>query len=172
MSYRNIKINISTSLAILLSGSLLSWSSLAVADELLANEASHNTPIVEEKLSLQAHIEQMLAGSHSVNNVSDTNSNEDDNNDEKIHSTSNLEKNDIASAIKYNYLPPANSDKGQVVLSIELDKNGKVLSVSASGPNELVNQAAIKAVKKASPLPIDLKNPNDYSKISVYFQTS
>lgn len=172
MSYRNIKINISTSLAILVGGSLLSWSPLAVADELLANEASHNTPIVEKRLSLQAHIEQMLAGSNSANNVSDANSNEDDNDNEKIHSTSNLEKNDIASAIKHNYIPPANSDKGQVVLNIKLDKRGKVLSVSASGPNELVNQAAIKAVMKASPLPIDLKNPNDYAKISVYFQIS
>lgn len=141
---------------------------VASADQILTDSISDQTPISDSQLRLQAYIDQMLSGDYSEKNIPNISSNDK----ETSSITPNSHSKDIASTIRHNFIPPVNSTRERVKLTIRLDEKGDVLSVSASGANAQLNQAAVEAVKKASPLPIDLKDPNKYSYIIVNFQTS
>lgn len=70
---------------------------------------------------------------------------------------------EIASLIKRYYSPPAGA-KGSTqfaTLTITVNSNGDVLSVSASGSNEEVNRAAEKAVRKVGNLPVSAETARE-----------
>ncbi|GAF58988.1 LOW QUALITY PROTEIN: hypothetical protein JCM18902_1815 [Psychrobacter sp. JCM 18902] len=52
-------------------------------------------------------------------------------------------------------------------LSLKLDTRGNVKSAKASGPNAVVNQAVEQAARAASPLPIDLDNPESFANLTI-----
>ena len=82
--------------------------------------------------------------------------------------TSNSE---IINLIKRNYNPPA-SAKGatqRATLTITVNASGKVVNVSASGPDSAVNEAAEKAVMSTGNLPIDTDDPK-YPTFTVEFK--
>ena len=84
--------------------------------------------------------------------------------------TSNSE---IINLIKRNYNPPA-SAKGatqRATLTITVNASGKVVNVSASGPDSAVNEAAEKAVMSTGNLPIDTDDPK-YPTFTVEFKGS
>ncbi len=168
MSYSNAKISKLKWLTTLIFGLLLYSPMVFSADTLPTSSISYETPASNSQLRLQAHINQLFSNSYSNDDVTNV---RNENNEDSSLTSSNSQSSNITSVIQNNYVPPANSEKGQSTLKIKLDKSGKVLSVSASGPNELINRAATEAVMKASPLPIDLKNASDYSDILVHFQT-
>ena len=169
MSVGIIKPNISKGLITIACGLLLSLPVLASADGLLTDSISDQTPTSDSQLRLQDYINQMLPNNPS-NDISTTDDRSIKNNKNASSISPHTQTNSIVSAIRNSFEPPVNNE-GQVALRIRLDKKGNVLSVSASGANEQLNQAAVEAVKKASPLPIDLKNADDYSIIIVNFQT-
>ena len=79
---------------------------------------------------------------------------------------------EIASLIKSNYSPPS-AAKGSIqlaTLTITVNSNGDVLTVSASGANEAVNKAAEQAVRKTRNLPVSAEAAND--KIIINFNGS
>lgn len=168
MSGSNKKISKLKWLTTLLFGLLFYSSIVFAADTLSSRAINYATPASDSQLRLQAHINQLLSSSEA--NDSTSNISSEKNKNESLN-PSNSQSSSITSAIQNSYVPPENNSKGQATLKIKLDKSGKVLSVSASGPNELINQAATAAVMKANPLPIDLKNANNYSEIMVHFQT-
>lgn len=169
MSVGIIKPNISKGLITITCGLLLSLPIVASADAFLTDSINDQTPVSDSQLRLQAYINQMLSRNNSVSTPV-ANINDEDSYKPNHSISSHSQDNSIISDIRHNFEPPFNN-KGQVTLRIRLDKSGNVLSVSASGANAQLNQAAVEAVKKASPLPIDLDNPNKYSNIIVSFQT-
>jgi len=84
--------------------------------------------------------------------------------------TGSFEKN-IATAIlekiKHNITLPAATQESTANLYFKLDEKGNVLSVKVQGPNTVVNQAMKKAALSASPLPIDLNEPESFRDLRV-----
>lgn len=168
MSVGIIKPNISKGLITITCGLLLSLPIVASADQILTDSISDQTPVSDSQLRLQAYINQMMSDGYSETNMPNISTNDK----ETSSITPNSHSKDIASTIRHNFIPPVNSARERVKLTIRLDEKGNVLSASASGSNERLNQAAIRAAWTSSPLPIDLDNPNKYSYIIVNFQTS
>ena len=80
---------------------------------------------------------------------------------------------EIVSLIKRNYNPPtgAKGSTQRTTLSITVNANGDVVSVSASGSNDAVNEAAKQAVRSARNLPIDTDDPK-YPTFTIQFNGS
>lgn len=80
---------------------------------------------------------------------------------------------EIVNLIKRNYSPPtgAKGSTQRTTLSITVNANGDVVSVSASGANEAVNEAAKQAVRGARNLPIDTDDPK-YPTFTIQFNGS
>ena len=80
---------------------------------------------------------------------------------------------EIVGLIKRNYNPPtgAKGSTQRTTLSITVNANGDVVSVSASGSNEAVNDAAKQAVRSARNLPIDTDDPK-YPTFTIQFNGS
>lgn len=91
---------------------------------------------------------------------------------ERLSKPSNTDShtNNITTAIRHHYTPPITFGRGPVNATIRLDDTGNVIAVSATGSSEPINQAVMSAIHKASPLPIDLENPNDYAHIVIRFR--
>ena len=172
MNVGMIKTNVLKGLITITYGLLLFLPVLASADQILTDSISDQTSISDSQSRLQAYINQMLPNHLSNSNVSTTYDRSTKNNKNASSISPSTQTNSIISAIRNSFEPPVNN-KSQVALRIRLDKKGDVLSASASGPNEQLNQAAIRAAWAASPspLPIDLENPDKYSYIIVNFQT-
>ena len=83
--------------------------------------------------------------------------------------SSDSNKNSIMAAIRHHYISPITFAREPVKAIIRLDKTGRVIAVSAIGSSEQVNQAVMSSIREASPLPIDLDNPDDYSQIVIQF---
>ncbi|MGO2339929.1 MAG: TonB C-terminal domain-containing protein [Psychrobacter sp.] len=83
--------------------------------------------------------------------------------------SSDSHKKSIMTAIRDHYTPPITFAREPVKAIIRLDKTGRVIAVSAIGSSEQVNQAVMSAIREASPLPIDLDNPDNYSQIVIQF---
>lgn len=80
---------------------------------------------------------------------------------------------EIVNLIRRNYSPPvgAKGSTQRTTLSITVSANGDVMSVSASGANEAVNEAAKQAVRSAGRLPIDVDDPK-YPTFTIQFNGS
>ena len=80
---------------------------------------------------------------------------------------------EIVGLIKRNYNPPtgAKGSTQRTTLSITVNANGDVVSVSASGANEAVNEAAKQAVRNARNLSIDTDDPK-YPTFTIQFNGS
>lgn len=80
---------------------------------------------------------------------------------------------EILNLIRRNYNPPvgAKGSTQRTTLSITVSANGDVMSVSASGANEAVNEAAKQAVRSAGRLPIDVDDPK-YPTFTIQFNGS
>lgn len=80
---------------------------------------------------------------------------------------------EIVNLIRRNYTPPvgAKGSTQHTTLSITVSANGDVMSVSASGSNEAVNEAAKQAVRNAGRLPIDADDPK-YPTFTIQFNGS
>lgn len=80
---------------------------------------------------------------------------------------------EIINLIRRNYNPPtgAKGSTQRTTLSITVNANGDVVSVSASGSNEAVNEAAKQAVRSARNLPIDTSDPK-YPTFTIQFNGS
>lgn len=76
-------------------------------------------------------------------------------------------KKGIANKIQKNLKAPTETQGLTAKVFLRLDARGRVLSAEARGSNAQVNAAAEKAAFDASPLPIDLDNPNDFSELSI-----
>lgn len=75
--------------------------------------------------------------------------------------------NAISDKLIHNIDVPATSQGSTTRLYLKLDKKGNVLSSKAHGSNTNANQAAEKAAYAASPLPIDLDNPKDFTDLVI-----
>lgn len=73
----------------------------------------------------------------------------------------------IKDKIKKNIRAPLGSQGSVTNLHLKLDDMGNILAVHAQGSNPTVNRAVEKAAYAASPLPIDLQNPEHFSNIIV-----
>lgn len=73
----------------------------------------------------------------------------------------------ISDKISRNIILPAATQGATVILSLRLDKKGNVLSIKTQGSNAIVNQAVKRAALSASPLPIDLNNPDSFRDLTV-----
>ena len=84
--------------------------------------------------------------------------------------TSNSE---IINLIKRNYNPPtaAKGSTQRTTLTITVNASGNVINVTASGPDEAVNEAAKQAVLSTGNLPIDADDPK-YPTFTVQFKGS
>ena len=84
--------------------------------------------------------------------------------------TSNSE---IINLIKRNYNPPtaAKGSTQRATLTITVNASGNVINVTASGPDEAVNEAAKQAVLNTGSLPIDADDPK-YPTFTVQFKGS
>ena len=80
---------------------------------------------------------------------------------------------EIINLIRRNYNPPtgAKGSTQRTTLSITVNANGSVVSVSASGSNDAVNEAAKQAVRSAGNLPIDTDDPK-YPTFTIQFNGS
>ncbi|MDN5566405.1 MAG: TonB C-terminal domain-containing protein [Psychrobacter sp.] len=80
---------------------------------------------------------------------------------------------EIVNLIRRNYSPPvgAKGSTQRTTLSITVSANGDVISVSASGANEAVNEAAKQAVRSVGRLPIDVDDPK-YPTFTIQFNGS
>ncbi len=80
---------------------------------------------------------------------------------------------EIINLIKRNYSPPtaAKGSTQRTTLTITVNASGNVINVTASGPDEAVNEAAKQAVLSTSNLPIDADNPK-YPTFTVQFKGS
>ena len=84
-------------------------------------------------------------------------------------SSSDSHKKSIMTAIRDHYTPPITFAREPVKAIIRLDDKGNVITVSATGPSEQINQALMSAIREANPLPIDLEKPHDYAQIVIQF---
>ena len=80
---------------------------------------------------------------------------------------------EIVNLIRRHYNPPigAKGSTQRTTLSITVSANGDIVSVSASGSNEAVNEAAKQAVRNAGRLPIDADDPK-YPTFTIQFNGS
>ena len=80
---------------------------------------------------------------------------------------------EIINLIKRSYNPPtgAKGSTQRTTLSITVNASGNVVSVSASGSNDAVNEAAKQAVRSAGSLPIDSDDPK-YPTFTIQFNGS
>ncbi|WP_296274589.1 cell envelope integrity protein TolA [Psychrobacter sp. UBA6730] len=76
-------------------------------------------------------------------------------------------KSAILSKIQSKLDTPIETQGLTTSLSLKLDTRGNVKSAKASGPNAVVNQAVEKAARAASPLPIDLDNPESFTNLTI-----
>ncbi len=81
--------------------------------------------------------------------------------------------NEIINLIKRNYSPPtaAKGSTQRATLTITVNASGNVINVTASGPDEAVNEAAKQAVLSTGSLPIDADDPK-YPTFTVQFKGS
>ena len=80
---------------------------------------------------------------------------------------------EIINLIKRNYNPPtaAKGSTQRTTLTITVNASGNVINVTASGPDEAVNEAAKQAVLSTGNLPIDADDPK-YPTFTVQFKGS
>ena len=80
---------------------------------------------------------------------------------------------EIINLIKRNYSPPtaAKGSTQRTTLTITVNASGNVINVTASGPDEAVNEAAKQAVLSTGSLPIDADDPK-YPTFTVQFKGS
>lgn len=76
-------------------------------------------------------------------------------------------KSAILSKIQSKLDTPIETQGLTTLLSLKLDTRGNVKSAKASGPNAVVNQAVEQAARAASPLPIDLDNPESFANLTI-----
>lgn len=76
-------------------------------------------------------------------------------------------KKGIADKIQRNLRAPIETQGMTARVALKLDSRGNVLSARASGGNDAVNRAAEDAALAASPLPIDLNNPERFSDLTI-----
>lgn len=76
-------------------------------------------------------------------------------------------KSAILSKIQSKLDTPIETQGLTTSLSLKLDTRGNVKSAKASGPNAVVNQAVEQAARAASPLPIDLDNPESFANLTI-----
>ena len=76
-------------------------------------------------------------------------------------------KSAILSKIQSKLDTPIETQGLTTSLSLKLDTRGNVKSAKASGPNAVVNQAVEQAGRAASPLPIDLDNPESFANLTI-----
>ncbi|MCG3808430.1 energy transducer TonB [Psychrobacter sp. Ps4] len=76
-------------------------------------------------------------------------------------------KSAILSKIQSKLDTPIETQGLTTSLSLKLDTKGNVKSAKASGPNAVVNQAVEQAARAASPLPIDLDNPESFANLTI-----
>ena len=76
-------------------------------------------------------------------------------------------KSAILSKIQSKLDTPIETQGLTTSLSLKLDTRGNVKSAKASGPNAVVNQAVEQAARAASPLPIDLDNPESFTNLTI-----
>ncbi|MDO5770321.1 MAG: hypothetical protein Q4P13_12530, partial [Psychrobacter sp.] len=73
----------------------------------------------------------------------------------------------IMHVISSNLQAPVNSSNDMSVLTLRLDSKGNVLTASAKGSNPALNNAAENAAYKSSPLPIDLRHPDQFRNVII-----
>ena len=80
---------------------------------------------------------------------------------------------EIINLIKRNYNPPtaAKGSSQRATLTITVNASGNVINVTASGPDEAVNEAAKQAVLSTGNLPIDADDPK-YPTFTIQFKGS
>lgn len=80
---------------------------------------------------------------------------------------------EIINLIKRNYTPPtaARGSTQRAILTITVNENGDVINVTASGPDNTVNEAAKQAVLNTGSLPIDADDPK-YPTFTIQFKGS
>ena len=80
---------------------------------------------------------------------------------------------EIINLIKRNYSPPtaAKGSTQRTTLTITVNASGNVINVTASGPDEAVNEAAKQAVLSTGSLPLDADDPK-YPTFTVQFKGS
>lgn len=80
---------------------------------------------------------------------------------------------EIINLIKRNYTPPtaARGSTQRATLTITVNANGDVVNVTASGPDNTVNEAARQAVLNTGSLPIDADDPK-YPTFTIQFKGS
>ena len=76
-------------------------------------------------------------------------------------------KSAILSKIQSKLDTPIETQGLTTSLSLKLDTKGNVKSAKANGPNAVVNQAVEQAARAASPLPIDLDNPESFTNLTI-----
>lgn len=76
-------------------------------------------------------------------------------------------KSAILSKIQSKLDTPIETQGLTTSLSLKLDTRGNVKSAKANGPNAVVNQAVEQAARAASPLPIDLDNPESFTNLTI-----
>ncbi len=81
--------------------------------------------------------------------------------------------NEIINLIKRNYTPPtaARGSTQRATLTITVNANGDVINVTASGPDNTVNEAAKQAVLNTGSLPINTDDPK-YPTFTIQFRGS
>lgn len=81
--------------------------------------------------------------------------------------------NEIINLIKRNYTPPtaARGSTQRATLTITVNANGDVINVTASGPDNIVNEAAKQAVLNTGSLPINTDDPK-YPTFTIQFRGS
>ncbi|MEC5210474.1 hypothetical protein RCH20_001550 [Psychrobacter sp. PL15] len=86
---------------------------------------------------------------------------------------SGASNNEIITLIKRNYNPPiaAKGSTQRATLTITVNANGDVVTVSTSGPDNAVNEAAKQAVLSTRNLPIDTDDPK-YPTFTIQFKGS
>lgn len=73
----------------------------------------------------------------------------------------------IGKKIQRSLQAPMGTQGIKATLRLRLDASGNVLSATASGSNSEVNKAAEQAALSASPLPIDINNPEAYTNLRI-----
>lgn len=76
-------------------------------------------------------------------------------------------KSAILSKIQSKLDTPIETQGLTTSLSLKLDTKGNVKYAKANGPNAVVNQAVEQAARAASPLPIDLDNPESFANLTI-----
>ena len=79
--------------------------------------------------------------------------------------------NTMYSSIKKNWHPTENSDAGKVVVSYKIKRDGTIIEPKVvSSTNKALNQSAIEAIEKSSPLqPLPKKCKKDLIEVSFTF---